>query len=101
MNRKSLHIAMISLLAIAGGGSLGAQDKLELEGTEITGNKELPMVLYIVPWKSVERFEIQSPPIASVMDMPLTPIDRASFKRTVNYHQAIFTTPKASAPASE
>jgi hypothetical protein len=78
-----------------------AQQSLQLEGTEITGNKELPMVLYIVPWKSAERFDIQSPPITSVMDAPLTTIDRPSFKRTVNYHQAIYQKPGASAPASE
>lgn len=62
-----------------------------MEGTEITGNKELPKVLYIVPWKSVERFEIQSPPIESIMDQKLTPIDRASFKRAIHYHDAIFS----------
>ena len=78
-----------------------AQQSLQLEGTEITGNKELPMVLYIVPWKSPERFDIQSPPITSVMDAPLTTIDRPSFKRTINYHQAIYQKPAPGAPASE
>ena len=28
-----------------------AQDRLELDTTQITGNRELPKVLYIVPWK--------------------------------------------------
>lgn len=65
-----------------------------MEGTEITGNKELPRVLYIVPWKSVERFEIESPPITSIMDEKLTPIERASFKRTIHYHDAIFSKAK-------
>ena len=65
-----------------------------MEGTEITGTKELPRVLYIVPWKSVERFEIESPPITSIMDEKLTPIERASFKRTIHYHDAIFSKAK-------
>lgn len=95
---KPLYIAIVSMLASAG---VGAQDSLQLEGTEITGNKELPMVLYIVPWKSVQRFDIQTPPITSIMDMQLTPIDRASFQRTINYHQAIFSTPKPTGPAGE
>ncbi|MDJ0776613.1 MAG: hypothetical protein QNJ85_02040 [Gammaproteobacteria bacterium] len=68
-----------------------AQDRLELEGTEIIGNKELPKVLYIVPWKSVERFEIETPPITSIMDQGLTPISRAAFKRKIRYHEAIFS----------
>ena len=65
-----------------------------MEGTEITGNKESPNVLYIVPWKSVERFDIKSPPIVSIMDQELTPIERAYFKRTIHYHDAIFSTAK-------
>jgi len=66
-----------------------------MKGTEITGNKELPRVLYIVPWKSAERFEISTPPIISIMDQKLGPIERASFKRTVHYHDAIFAKAKA------
>ncbi len=62
-----------------------------MEGTEITGNKELPRVLYIVPWKSIERFDIESPKIDSIMEQKLTPIDRASFKRAIHYHDAIFS----------
>lgn len=71
-----------------------AQERLEMEGTEITGNKESPNVLYIVPWKSVERFDVKSPPIVSIMDQELAPIERASFKRTIHYHDAIFSKPK-------
>jgi len=73
---------------------VNAQERLQMEGTEITGNKELPRVLYIVPWKAVERFELTSPPIISIMNQKLTPIDRASFKRTIHYHDAIFSKAK-------
>lgn len=31
-----------------------AQDRIELKTTIIKGNKELPRVLYIVPWKDVK-----------------------------------------------
>ena len=98
---KRLPITFILMMAISVNGGVAAQDSLELEGTEITGNKELPMVLYIVPWKSVERFDIESPPITSVMDLQLKPIDRTSFNRTINYHQALFSTPLPNGPASE
>jgi len=96
---KRLPIALVLMMAISASG-VAAQDSLELEGTEITGNRELPMVLYIVPWKSAQRFDIQSPTIVSVMDVPLKPIDRTSFKRTINYHQALFSTPRPIGPAS-
>ena len=31
-----------------------AQDRIELKITTIKGNKELPKILYIVPWKEVK-----------------------------------------------
>lgn len=31
------------------------EDKLELTTTFIKGNKELPQVLYIVPWKNIKK----------------------------------------------
>ena len=62
-----------------------------MEGIEIKGNKELPRVLYIVPWKTAERFDLDSPPIASIMERRLEPLDRSAFRRTIRYHEAIFS----------
>lgn len=62
-----------------------------MEGAEIKGNRELPRVLYIVPWKSVERFEIESPPVSSIMEQELKPLERAAFRRRIHYHEAIFS----------
>ena len=92
MRKLSLHLLLISAISCIANAS--AQERLQMEGTEITGNKELPRVLYIVPWKSVERFDIESPPITSIMDQELTRIDRASFKRQIHYHDAIFSKAK-------
>ena len=92
MRKLLLHFSLI--FAISGVTNVNAQERLEMEGTAITGNKELPRVLYVVPWKSIERFEIESPPITSIMDGKLTPIDRASFKRKIHYHDAIFSKAK-------
>lgn len=92
MRKLSLHFLLI--FAISGVANLNAQERLQMEGTEITGNKELPKVLYIVPWKSIERFDIKSPPIKSIMEQKLGPIDRASFKRKIHYYDAIFSKAK-------
>ena len=32
-----------------------AQDEIELKITTIKGNKELPKILYLVPWKDIKR----------------------------------------------
>lgn len=47
----SALIALACLLPLA----TFAQDSIELQTTTIKGNKELPKILYIVPWKEVEQ----------------------------------------------
>ncbi len=32
-----------------------AEDRIELETTIIKGNKELPQILYVVPWKDIKQ----------------------------------------------
>lgn len=43
-----LFFAMISL-------SAHAKDRLKLETTIIKGNKEMPQIVYIVPWKDMSE----------------------------------------------
>jgi len=101
MIMKPLSFALLLTLTLVSNPELAAQDSLQLEGTSITGNKELPMVLYILPWKTGERFEIESPPIISIMDQQLQPLDRATFKRTIHYHQAIYSKAPPVLPATD
>ncbi|MFT5398456.1 MAG: hypothetical protein ACI9LO_000226 [Planctomycetota bacterium] len=68
-----------------------AQERLNLEGTVIIGNQELPKILYIVPWKAANQTEISTPVQSSIIDEPLRPIDPAAFRRKINYHNAIST----------
>ncbi len=83
-----ISIGLICLLTT----NLLAQDqRLEMEGTSIIGNKELPKVLYIVPWKASEKIDIPTPPITSILDQPLKQIDRKTFRRQVKYHQLLFS----------
>ena len=64
-----------------------AEDRITLKGTSIIGNKELPKMLYIVPWKSAELPDMNAPPIESLIDEALSPVDRDSFKRKIRYYQ--------------
>ena len=83
--------SILLFLALVFSASIVAQEeRLEMEGTAIIGNKELPKVLYIVPWKPAERVDIPTPPITSILDQPLKPIERKTFRRQVKYHQALF-----------
>lgn len=61
-----------------------------MEGTSIIGNKELPNVLYIVPWKSAKPISLETPPFSSVLDDVLKPIDRSTFKQQVIYYNELY-----------
>jgi len=69
-----------------------AEDRLDMEGTSIIGNKELPKILYIVPWKPAQRIDIPAPPVVSILDRPLQKLDRKEFRRQVKFHQKVFPT---------
>ena len=64
-----------------------AVDRIKLESISIIGNKELPKMLYIVPWKTSELPDMNTPPIESLIDEALAPVDRDSFKRKIQYYQ--------------
>ena len=67
----------------------GAKDRIELDPTQITGNRELPKVLYIVPWKRSDLSDLTGRPAASLLDEVLTPVDRDVFKRENRYYGAL------------
>jgi hypothetical protein len=88
------HLKIISILiSLAFTVGAMAEQRLEMEGTAIVGNKELPKVLYIVPWKSTETVNFPSPPIESIMEQTLKPLERNAFRRQIRYHSAIFSGP--------
>jgi hypothetical protein len=69
--------------------SLRASDRLQLDTTVVTGNRELPKVLYIVPWKKADLGDLPAQPFNTLLDEVLTPVDRDVFRREVTYYGAI------------
>jgi len=61
-------------------------DTIELGRTEITGNQELPKVLYIVPWQKSDPGDLMGKPVNTLLDEVLAPIDREEFIRRVDYY---------------
>ena len=78
------QLVAFTTLAIAAGAF--AQDRADIDRTQIIGNRELPKVLYIVPWKKPLPGELAGRPLTSVLDEALAPVDRDVFRRQVNYH---------------
>jgi hypothetical protein len=64
-------------------------DRLELDTTVVTGNRELPKVLYIVPWKKADMGDLPAQPFNTLLDEVLTPVDRDVFRREVTYYEAV------------
>ena len=57
-----------------------------LGATDITGNKELPKVMVIVPWKDSLGAGGVIKPTDSLLDDVLQPVDRGVFQRQIRYY---------------
>lgn len=78
-----------------------AQDRAEIDRTQIIGNRELPKVLYIVPWKKPPPGGLNGKPVASVLDEALAPIDRDVFRRQMQYESQTQARSTPSSPVTE
>ncbi|HSG66127.1 MAG TPA: hypothetical protein VLD39_14045 [Gammaproteobacteria bacterium] len=75
--------------AAAAAGPLRAMDTLDLGTTSITGNQELPKVLYIVPWKQSDLGDLVGRPVNTLLDEVLAPIDPEEFERQLGYYDTL------------
>lgn len=65
------------------------RDNLDLDTTTITGNRELPKVMYVVPWKKADLGDLSGRPVNSLLDEVLAPVDRSVFRRQLSYFDEI------------
>jgi hypothetical protein len=90
------HIPLLGLLWVCA-TCTQAQDRADINPTQIIGNRELPKVLYIMPWKKPLPLELSGRPLVSVLDEALSPVDRDVFRRQVQYDKL---TRPATSPAA-
>ncbi len=74
--------------------STGVMDEMDLGRTEITGNQELPTVLYIVPWQKSDPGELMGRPVNTLLDEVLAPLNRDEFIREVDYYRDLHGEPE-------
>ena len=72
-----------------------AVDRLQLDATTVTGIRELPKVMSIVPWKPAEPPAGPERPMGSLIEELLAPLDRDEFRREITYYRGL--TPQSSA----
>ena len=84
----------------AAAASADVLDRISLDATAITGNRELPKVMSIVPWKSAEPPAGPDRPMGSLIDELLAPLDRDEFRREIAYYRDLttLTGPVSTAP---
>jgi hypothetical protein len=82
-------------------GRFKTVDRLELGTTSITGNQELPKVMYVVPWKKAELGDLSGRPARSLIDEILAPVDRDVFRREVGYFETLSEEIQGSAAQGE
>ena len=83
------HAHPAAVRAGASGQKAPAIDRLELGTATVTGDREQPKVMYIVPWKKSDIGDLSGKPMNSLLDEALAPIDRDEFKREVIYYRAV------------
>ncbi|GFE79201.1 hypothetical protein GCM10011487_12010 [Steroidobacter agaridevorans] len=55
----------------------------------MAGNRELPKVMYVVPWKKSDLGDLPAQPFNTLLDEVLMPLDRDVFRREATYYDAI------------
>lgn len=88
MKLMTLLLLLAGMLVYA---SVFAQDRADIDRTQIIGNRELPKVLIIVPWKKPLPGDLSGRPLVSVLDEALAPVDRDVFRRELRYDAITLT----------
>lgn len=79
-------IIIILLILIHANGVAFAADRLKLDDTSIVGTRELPKVLYIVPWKNTRLGSLSTVAETGTFEAGMVPLDREIYQREVEYH---------------
>ncbi|HRP86597.1 MAG TPA: hypothetical protein PLS34_03645 [Gammaproteobacteria bacterium] len=74
-------VAVLIALLLASSAGAEEQAKIELDTAKVTGNRELPRVMAIVPWKKAPAGELPGRPVQSLLDEALAPADRLVMRR--------------------
>lgn len=66
-----------------------SEDQINLEGARLFGNRDLPNITYVIPWKEEKIDAVDIKPISNLFDEALKPLDRDVFMREVEYYDLL------------
>ena len=97
MIKKPKTSWMFFLILLAGTqGTALAEDRIQLDRTTVIDNHELPKITYIVPWQAAQLPQLEKPPLDTLIDGALTPLDRDVLRSQIQYYYEV--TPATPAP---
>ena len=94
------HMVFTTILVLSWLSAV-ADERLELEGTTITGNRELPKALHIVPWKTAVPGDLAGRPMQSLVDEIMAPVDRDVMRRELEYFETVHVFAQGASVESE
>lgn len=93
--RKLTGMALAGLLATTAAAPVCAQTG---PASSVAVQRDLPEVLYIVPWKDSEPAPPLEPPRMNSESATLEPLDRETFRRELHYRTGAVSTQEISRP---
>lgn len=81
-----IAVAMIIFISV----EIMAADQLELDATAIQSTRELPKILYIVPWKSARLDSLSNGVGGNSFDTEWEVLDQDVFRRQVEYYETLY-----------
>jgi hypothetical protein len=81
-------IIVLSLLSVASGQGF-CEDRLELDGARILGNRELSKMLHIIPWKAPPATDLDAYAVTPAVNEPLDELQPDDFGHELGYREAL------------
>lgn len=85
-------VSVLSMLVVLFGGAAHAAQEgvhVDMEGTAIIGDKELPKVLYVVPWKDRKASDVSGPLVSLPADAAIAPVLPEEFRRQLRFRSEV------------
>ena len=90
-NKELISLLFICLFISIGMISVAyGEDRIKLDDTSIKGSRELPKVLYIVPWKSARLGSLSVSAGSESFNTDMEALDRDVFRRQVQYYDMLY-----------
>jgi hypothetical protein len=88
MNMKA---CLIFILLHSAALNVHAEEKITMDSLQVIGNKEMPNILYILPWQTAQLPTMVELPLSGLIQDALQPVDRESILRRKYYQEVVLS----------